>query len=396
MNKRILMYKGQIPELDVFSNELAIGLMQKEAEIFFYDVKENNILELSRFCDTKVDAVVTFNTMFYNMLIGEGVNAWKQMNIPYITILVDHPRNFANTLALFDKKDKVFCIDREHCAYVSRFFPNIGFVGSLPHGGTATNIAMPKPFGERKIDVLYAGSIPVDSVDVINIPEEVIQKYEGWFDVRKVVKDLYQLALVNYEANIECVIEVYMNNILRGQLNENILKALTIDFGFLHNYILSYYRLAALHAASESNAQIYIYGENYHKYKFTGKENVHMMGMVAPDEILKLMTDSKIVLSTMAWFKDGAHERIFNGMLSGAVVLSEERKYLTEALNCREGKEQEIYTFSLGNLEQIPKIINRILEDEVHAAEVTKNAIKAGANHTWKKRAKRLYDTIWI
>ena len=32
--------------------------------------------------------------------------------------------------------------------------------------------------------------------------------------------------------------------------------------------------------------------------------------------MIDVMNDSKIVLNTMTWFKDGTHDRVFNGMLA--------------------------------------------------------------------------------
>ena len=115
------MYSGQKELLDMFSHGLEQGLLECGAEIMFYDLKNGNVDELSKFCEEKVDAVLTFNTTLYNMKIGE-VNAWKCLNIPYITILLDHPRSYADTLNLLEAKDKVFCIDRKHCEYIKRFF----------------------------------------------------------------------------------------------------------------------------------------------------------------------------------------------------------------------------------------------------------------------------------
>ena len=44
---------------------------------------------------------------------------------------------------------------------------------------------------------------------------------------------------------------------------------------------------------------------------------------MSADEIVELMHESKIVLSTMTWFKDGTHDRVYNGMLAGAVAVTD-------------------------------------------------------------------------
>ena len=42
---------------------------------------------------------------------------------------------------------------------------------------------------------------------------------------------------------------------------------------------------------------------------------------MSADKIVDLMYDSKIVLNTMTWFKDGTHDRVFNGMLAELLLL---------------------------------------------------------------------------
>lgn len=72
--------------------------------------------------------------------------------------------------------------------------------------------------------------------------------------------------------------------------------------------------------------------------------------MLAP-QILPLMNDSKIVLNTMTWFKAGAHDRIFNGMLAGAAVVTDDSTYLRRTFT--DGK--ELVMFSLKELQTLPE-----------------------------------------
>lgn len=382
--------------MDLFTSELANGFASFGTEVFIYDMQHPSTKDLADFCAQPVDAVVTFNTMFFNMLVDNDENAWHHLNIPFITILVDHPIAFADTLLKFNKKDKVFCIDKDHQDYISRFYPNIGYVGFLPHGGTTTEIGNyffdDISYHERKIDVLYAGGIPKTDINELTLPGSITQKYRDIFDISQVVSDIYQLALQNYDCPLETVVEAYMQNMI-GELDNASAKMLIDDFHFLHENVLSFYRFKILEKAAESGAELYIYGTSeYNKFSFTQLPNVHLMGFVPPEEVLSLMRESKIVLSSMAWFKNGSHERIFNGMLAGAVVISEESIYINEAF-CNEvgNPNQAIFTYSLDNLDMISLYINSILSDELHSSLVAQNGFqKAMESHTWRHRAEEL------
>ena len=63
-----------------------------------------------------------------------------------------------------------------------------------------------------------------------------------------------------------------------------------------------------------------------------GSPYLDYRGKVLAPEILPSMNDAKIVLNTMTWFKAGAHDQIFNGMLAKAVVVTDDSTYLRRRL----------------------------------------------------------------
>lgn len=393
MNKRVILYVGQMNVLELFTLRLSEGLKKAGADVFIFDLEKNNVSELGEFCNSKVDAVITFNTMLYNMQLQDGSNAWEQMGIPFFTILVDHPCNFANTIEKFSSKDMVLCIDRNHMDYIGRFFKNIGRYGFLPHGGSLAKGYLNSEYANRKLDIVYAGGIPITDITHIKIPEEIIKKYKDIFDFEEFTIDIFK-GLINLNCEtVESMIEKYVS-VKFGIIEDDILKILVEDFHFLHNYILTYYRLKVLEKAAETGAQLYIYGVGYEKFDFTKKQNVHLRGYISPEEVLDVMNDAKIVLTTMAWFKDGSHERIFNGMLARSVVISENTPYLSETFNT-DGEKQELIVFDLNNLNTIKDSINRVLGDEKVASQIAENGYnKAIESHTWESRGIELYENI--
>lgn len=58
-------------------------------------------------------------------------------------------------------------------------------------------------------------------------------------------------------------------------------------------------------------------------------------------------------MNVMPWFKDGAHDRVFNSMLNGAVCFTDWSRYLTE--NLRDG--EDIFFYELDALECLPDMV---------------------------------------
>ena len=96
------------------------------------------------------------------------------------------------------------------------------------------------------------------------------------------------------------------------------------------------------------------------------------------------MNDSKIVLNTMTWFKAGAHDRIFNGMLAGAAVVTDDSTYLRREFT--DGK--ELVMFSRNEIRTLPE---RVFDLFGHMQSTQKMADcgyqAAKVHHTWKSRA---------
>ena len=82
-----------------------------------------------------------------------------------------------------------------------------------------------------------------------------------------------------------------------------------------------------------------------------------------PDELsygcLEALADSRLSLNVMPWFKDGAHDRIFNSMCNGAVCITDHSKYLDEILT----PDENIIFYDLKQLDKLPEIFENALND---------------------------------
>ena len=109
--------------------------------------------------------------------------------------------------------------------------------------------------------------------------------------------------------------------------------------------------------------------------------------------MLDYVSQSKVVITDMAGFNEGAHDRVFTGMLNGAVVVSEYSSYLDEVIVNR----QDLFMFDWQNTEQQMEVIEKLISDEDYRLSIAQNAYnKAIREHTWESRANQILEAVCI
>ena len=82
-----------------------------------------------------------------------------------------------------------------------------------------------------------------------------------------------------------------------------------------------HYRELAIRALADSGLKIHTYGEGYNYIECNYHENIIEHGGVDSKVCLDMISQAKISLNVMPWFKKGAHDRVFNTMLNGVLRL---------------------------------------------------------------------------
>ncbi len=398
MTHTIIYFKGVYDTLDLFTDDLIKAFTAMGYGSFVYDAtmqkesKDALLAILEKETSKCRFTVVTFNNLGYNLDINLGgeslleenyVNLWEHYQIPYINILMDHPFHYEKPLRKAPKTAIVLCTDRNHVKYIRRFYTNIRQADFLPHAGIELG-SKHKPLKERSIDVLYAGALPIYTVskmipDLTSIRELDAQKMAG-----EVLQEL-----VNYpEKTTEQAIEEYVqaNSI---SLSEDALQSLIVKMRFLDSYAVSFFREQAVRILVESGIHVTAYGTGWNECDWSVNPHLTFGGKVLAPQILPLMNDSKIVLNTMTWFKAGSHDRVFNGMLAGAAVVTDDSTYMRREFT--DGK--ELVMFSLKDLPTLPERIFDLFGHMERTQEMADcGYISAKENHTWKSRAEYICE----
>ena len=409
MKQTIIFFKGIYDTLDLFSDYIQEAFSELGFGTFVYHTENEAQSKdelLTMLQKEKGDyAVVAFNNLGYNLdmrlpeqnrmaqevaeedavLMGreEYVNVWEYYQIPYIDILMDHPFHFERPLREMPSTAILLCVDRNHVKYIRRYYKNIRQADFLPHAGIELG-RKHKPLAERKIDVLYAGALPIYTVAKM-IPD--LPELYG-VDTAKMMPEVLRELVIHPDKTTEQVIEEYVCASGR-QLADEELRHLIVHMRFLDSYATSFYREQAVRILVESGIEVTAYGVGWNQCDWSDNSHLKYGGKVLAPQILPLMNDSKIVLNTMTWFKAGAHDRIFNGMLAGAVVATDDSTYMNREFT--DGK--ELVLFKRTELATLPQRICDLFGHLKCAQEIANCGYEAARSyHTWKNRVEYIIE----
>ena len=160
--KRIVLITGFTETLEFFSLQLAEAFRQLGRDVFLYDMKRPAESRAALEGLEGESILLTFNFIGLQRV---GQFAWgeetvfERLGMEIYCIFVDSPIYYQPMLSKPVKKLHLICIDRNHGAFVERYYPVLGEVPFLPLGGTGL---VPKedllPYGQRPIDLIFTGN----------------------------------------------------------------------------------------------------------------------------------------------------------------------------------------------------------------------------------------------
>ena len=234
--------------------------------------------------------------------------------------------------------------------------------------------------------MLYAGSLSKYRIELL-IPD--FDQFRG-FDAGELCSEVLQELVRHPARTTEEVLEEYLAG-LELSLTEEALGEYISQFRFLDAYAVSFFREQAVRILVENGIRVAVYGEGWERTDWCHHPNLILGGKVLAPEVLPLMYHSKIVLNTMTWFKDGSHDRVFNGMLAGALVVSDSSRYMKEQF----ANHREIELFELKEIAGLPGIVEDLLSDLPRAQRIADaGRKKAMQEHTWEQRAQMIEQTF--
>jgi hypothetical protein len=386
--KKIILFKGQIETLGYFSEQLSKVFVQMGYEVYMFDFANSyqGINDLIWFCEKENTVMITFNFIGINeediFVLSNGELFWNQREILCVNIIVDHPFYYHEFFKKPPLRYVLFCIDKNHVRYMERFFPTIQYVSFLPLAGTQISDVF-IPYEDREYDILFTGNYtpPYTFDKYIN---RIDEDYACFYN--KIIDDLVHDPGKTIEEAIEKQTRLDINGLTEEDLKNAFASMIFIDL-----YVRFHFRALAVKTLVDNGFRVDVYGSGWDLLDCRNKKNLIDHGPIESHECICNMMNSRISLNVMPWFKAGAHDRIFNSMLSKSVSLSDSSTFVTDQFD----NNKDIVIYSLAAMDKLPQIAGDILGDPVKAQSIAENGYqKTKAMHSWQNRAVTLSEYI--
>lgn len=400
--KKIVMFQGGVETLDFFSKEMAEQFRRMGYDVFFYDLKKEteSAKKLKKFIKPKQTAMVTFN--FEGLEKEPGVYSerdgylWDAYGIPCYNIAADHPYFYDNRFRDLPRRYYHISIDRCQERYMREYYPEYASLGFLPLAGTClwgtecapetedrSEIISRKMGQEREMDVIMTGNYtPLSFFEpyIQRMGEEYAAFYRG------IIQDLINQPnqTVEEAAKRHCEREL-------GAVSSRELRVVFHQMMFLDLYIRNYWRGLAVKTLAEAGITVDVVGNGWDQLECDRAECIRLHAQTDSRTCLKLLQNAKISLNVMPWFKDGAHDRVFNSIANGAVCVSDQSAYL-----CGELKEGEgVCYYELQRMPELVQKVKKLLADAgLRERILSKGMPIVLKQHLWAQRAEQLAE--WI
>lgn len=385
MIKKIVMFIGGVETLEYFSYRMGDEFQRQGYSVFYYDLEHpaHSVRRVKKFMKPGETVLITFN--FEGLEKEEGLYEeglgyiWESYGIPCYNIAADHPYYYENRLKDLPKDYRHISIDRLHEKYFKEFYPEFFHQGFLPLAGTE----LPCVESERSMDVVMTGNFTPTSfcepyIHWIN--DEYAAFYQG------IIDDIIAHPTKTVEETALCHCEREMGKESNEDLRVALYKMIFIDL-----YVRNYWRGETVRTLVDSGIQVDVFGKGWEDLACSHPENLILHPQITSVECLEQLRKAKVSLNVMPWFKDGAHDRVFNSVLNGAVCFTDRSGYLCEELKEGEG----VCYYELEHLALLPDNVKKILSDEKKREEIiSKGRAVVSSRHTWVNRAETMLG--WI
>ena len=375
MTYRILLFRGADQALDTFSDHFRFCLEQMGHECLVYDIGAEETSQKA--LKSAILDGISFGFCFNNL----GLSFARLFTSPFFDLIVDHPFHFHKELSEMPENGILLCIDRKHLDFVHRFYPKVQEAYFFPHGGIEADIPHP-PLTDRPIPVLYCGSLSRNVAQGLIPDLSAVTRYDALSLCREVLTTLSEEPEYTTEEMIERCFRSKKIELTDEELLHEIVR-----LRFLEAFAVSFFREQAVLRLVEQDIPVTVYGRGWEETPWAHLSSLTLKGVVTAAEVPALMNQARIVLNTLTWFKAGAHERIFNAQLNGAVSVTDPSDYLLERFSDGE----ELSFFSLEKIRELPDLVRDLLSDEKKAQDLSDRGFaSAKEKDTWSLRLKEL------
>lgn len=405
--KKIILFQGGVETLDYFSRRMGEEFERLGINVFYFNLKESRqqAKTVKRFIKPKETMVITFN--FEGLEREEGLFSfesgyiWRGYDIPIYNILADHPYYYHDRFMdlLEDEEHNIgllkqyhhLSIDKNHVKYMQEYYPDFTNDGFFPLAGSILNedynnlmdAAMENgiPIAERPRDIVFAGNYTHPSYFdkfIHQTNEEYADFYQGIID--ELISNPQKT--VEEAETAHCIKEM-------GEQSKEDMRLAMHRMIFVDLYVRNYYRGKVVSKLVNEGFRVTVVGKDWDKLDVKMPNRLEIINQCNSAECLRIIKTARLSLNVMPWFKNGAHDRVFNSILNGTVSFSDDSKFIKQVLPEGAG----VFYYDLKKPDEMCKKLSNLLEDVDKLEEalvIGKNKVQK--KHTWAQRAREILN----
>ena len=339
--------------------------------------------EIEEFVNRPNVVMFTFNNYGIKFSYSNGENVWKKHNIPVFDYIVDHPRNFDDSMEDPVCDLYVIALDLDHVDFIKRYYSKVKGVYFSPNGGKTMDDLI--PYDARNIDVIYMGGCQekINSYPIINYFKD-----EG--------KDFYirtlEIMFGNLMLPTEKAIETYFEEKNITISDEDLLLLNKKYAVYLENTVRRRTKLMGMKALDDLGVHVEVFGGlGFRDDEIVLSDNIVLHDRISCIDIMEKIKQAKISLCFTPWFKNGCSEKNFDSMLNGALCVTDKGKYLEN--HYIDG--YNIIFFDLSNPTQMAVDIKWLLDNPDQASIIAQRGYETASMYdTWENRFDFVYETM--
>lgn len=379
----ILGFNGYLPIVDYTVNHLKDIFETLGHTVYIINIKQESHISVDATLLSKVDLIYEFNNMGLTFKDKNEEDLTIKYNIPIYSYMFDSPMFFADEFMNYPPNKTAILPDRNHVKYIDRFYKSVKDAFFVPLGSEekrGENI----PFSERSIGCIYLGSLkkaPAHLEDAFSKRLFEFQIEHSDLPTEDAIERFYKsLSNEEYQALLPDVAKHY----LEKRTDDEFLLRLNAHYCFADLKINSYFRKRLVEVLVDAGIDVEVYGNGWDDEILKANPHFKFSGLISQDECITKMHNSKFILNSMPWFKDGTHDRIYNAMLAKGLCITDKSKYLCEEFS--DGN--DIVFYDLNDMDKLPDIIRYYDNNPEEAQKIIDTAYdKAVLKHSWVNRA---------
>lgn len=394
--RKVILYiptAGKHPTMERICNELSKGFSAIGKDVINIDLENNSEVQIAydMMLSGDVEFSVGLNTSVANILKSNQKCIYEYLDVPYVSVLLDAPYNTSTGNLGFECKKHFLCLlDKSYLGIVKKLYPHKKFYGEmfLPLGGIAGGNEDEVFSRERPYDVVVSASSFSSGNPVRFWHEDEADK--NFIRILDDVADYLLTEPVSVAEGFKYVLNE------RGLYDDKFMLAMIPYYFKVFRYIKTVRRAKSIELLVKNDIQVDIFGDGWDNVPIV-RDNigkcVRLHKGTSYQEALDLMARAKVIFQDQAEFNNGAHDRVFSAMLSGAVVVSEYSSYLDKEFS--NGKDIFMYDWKNG-ISQV-NVINELINDESKRLSAAVSAYgKANERHRWINRAQSIVEAMDI